>query len=162
VKRDIRAWCRACDAEDQVQDLIATVRAIESMYVERQRHMRAGLKRSQTASVSLYERTKMFRGYETPSCPACFTPPNTPLPFQILEHIFLDLPNNVDDAVAVRMERQRVLYSGNHSGQQVTGGVQGLPVIASRSTLRMLAPCLATVEMCDHAVWGAILRRVGA
>jgi transcriptional regulator with XRE-family HTH domain len=28
---DLRAWCHACDAEDQVPDLIATVRAIESM-----------------------------------------------------------------------------------------------------------------------------------
>lgn len=31
---DIRAWCRACKAEDEVLDLIATVRAIESMYIE--------------------------------------------------------------------------------------------------------------------------------
>ncbi|MCA1672584.1 MAG: hypothetical protein LC799_10395, partial [Actinobacteria bacterium] len=30
-EQDIRAWCRACDAEEQIPDLIATVRAIESM-----------------------------------------------------------------------------------------------------------------------------------
>jgi transcriptional regulator with XRE-family HTH domain len=31
---DLRAWCHACDAADQLPDLIATVRAIESMYIE--------------------------------------------------------------------------------------------------------------------------------
>ena len=37
--------------------------------------------------------------------------------------------------------------NGNHSGQQVTGGSQGLPVMASRSASRMLSPCLLMVEM---------------
>jgi transcriptional regulator with XRE-family HTH domain len=63
-EQDIRDWCRACEAEKQVADLIATLRAVESMYVEWQRHMRAGLKRSQMQSVPLYERTKLFRIYE--------------------------------------------------------------------------------------------------
>ncbi len=31
---DIRAWCRACGADDQVPDLIATLRAVESAYLE--------------------------------------------------------------------------------------------------------------------------------
>jgi transcriptional regulator with XRE-family HTH domain len=30
--RDIRDWCRACGAENQVQDLIATARAVQSAY----------------------------------------------------------------------------------------------------------------------------------
>ena len=31
---DIRAWCRYCQAEDQVIDLIATARGIDEMYTE--------------------------------------------------------------------------------------------------------------------------------
>jgi transcriptional regulator with XRE-family HTH domain len=31
---NIKVWCRACNAERQIPDLIATARAIESMYVE--------------------------------------------------------------------------------------------------------------------------------
>lgn len=31
---DIKAWCLACDAGSRIPDLIATVRTIESMYVE--------------------------------------------------------------------------------------------------------------------------------
>ena len=33
-EHDIRRWCQACDADAHVPDLIATARAIESMYVE--------------------------------------------------------------------------------------------------------------------------------
>ncbi len=112
-EQDIRAWCRACDAEKQVPDLIATVRAIESMYIEWQRHLRAGLKRSQTSSVPLYERTKLFRGYENTVIPGLFHTAEYAAAIFKFWNEFLNLPNDVDDAVAARMERQRVLYTGN-------------------------------------------------
>jgi transcriptional regulator with XRE-family HTH domain len=112
-EQDIRAWCRACDAEDQISDLIATVRAIESMYIEWQRHLRAGLKRLQTSSVPLYERTKLFRGYENTVIPGLFHTAEYAAAIFRFWNEFLDLPNDVDEAVAARMERQRVLYTGN-------------------------------------------------
>lgn len=111
-ERDIRTWCRACDAEDQILDLIATVRAIESMYIEWQRHLRTGLKRSQTSSVPLYERTRLFRGYENTVIPGLFHTAEYAAAIFKFWHEFLDLPNDVDEAVAARMERQRVLYTG--------------------------------------------------
>jgi transcriptional regulator with XRE-family HTH domain len=111
-EQDIRAWCRACDAEDEIPDLIATVRAIESMYVEWQRHMRAGLKHSQTSSVALYERTKLFRGYENTVIPGLFHTAEYAAAIFRFWNEFLDLPGDVDEAVAARMERQRVLYTG--------------------------------------------------
>jgi hypothetical protein len=40
---DIRAWCRACGADDQVPDLIATARAVESAYLEFRRQSREGM-----------------------------------------------------------------------------------------------------------------------
>jgi hypothetical protein len=103
----------ACDAEDHITDLIATVRAIESMYIEWQRHMRTGLKRSQSASVPLYERTKLFRGYENTVIPGLFHTAEYAAAIFGFWNEFLDLPNDVDEAVAARMERQRVLYTGN-------------------------------------------------
>ncbi|MDQ3988022.1 MAG: helix-turn-helix domain-containing protein [Actinomycetota bacterium] len=111
-EHDIRAWCRVCGAEDQVPDLIATVRAIESMYVEWQRHLRTGLKHSQSSSVPLYERTKLFRGYENTVIPGLFHTAAYAATIFRFWNEFLDLPNDVDDAVSTRMERQRVLYSG--------------------------------------------------
>src|SRR5437879_4631668 len=52
---DIKAWCRACDAEDQAQDLITASRSADSMYIEWRRLQRTGLRRVQEASVPLYE-----------------------------------------------------------------------------------------------------------
>jgi hypothetical protein len=39
------------------------------------------------------------------------------------------------------------LSRGNHSRQAGCGGVQGFPVMASRSAVRTSSPCLRTVEM---------------
>ncbi len=54
----IRAWCAACGAEDQVPDLIAQSRAVESMYREWKRQARGGLRRLQETIGPLYERTR--------------------------------------------------------------------------------------------------------
>jgi hypothetical protein len=70
--KDIRAWCAACSADDQVPDLIATVRAVESAYVEFRRQTRAGMKRLMTSPIPLYERTQLFRIYEHNAVPGLF------------------------------------------------------------------------------------------
>jgi hypothetical protein len=60
--RDIGDWCRACGAEDQAGDLIATLRAVESAYLEFRRQARAGIKRVLGAhTVALYEQATLFR-----------------------------------------------------------------------------------------------------
>ena len=110
---DIRVWCQASGADDQIADLVATVRAIESMYVEWQRQMRAGLKRSQVTSVPLYEKTKLFRGYENTVIPGLFHTAEYAAAIFAWWAGFLDLPNDVEEAVAARMERQKVLYTGD-------------------------------------------------
>jgi transcriptional regulator with XRE-family HTH domain len=110
---DIKAWCRTCNADDQIPDLIATARAIDSMYIEWQRHMRAGLKRTQSSSVPLYERTKLFRGYENTFLPGLFHTAEYATAILKFWNDFLDLSSNIDEAVETRMERQRILYTGN-------------------------------------------------
>jgi transcriptional regulator with XRE-family HTH domain len=108
---DIRAWCRACDAEDQVPDLIATQRAVESAYLEFRRQSRAGMKRVLGAHTrGRYERTKLFRIYEHNVIPGLFQTSaycEAMLSFWI---DFLGTSNDLDAAVAVRMDRQQVLY----------------------------------------------------
>jgi transcriptional regulator with XRE-family HTH domain len=75
----IRAWYRVCRTEDQVPDLIATARAVESMYVEWRRQKRAGMNRLMLSSVPLYERTRLFRPpTSSTSSPACW--PSTERP----------------------------------------------------------------------------------
>ncbi len=73
TEQDIRSWCTACGAADQIPDLIATVRHIEAMYHEYRRQMQAGLKHLTESSVPLYEQTSLFRIYDTTVVPGLFT-----------------------------------------------------------------------------------------
>jgi transcriptional regulator with XRE-family HTH domain len=110
---DLRAWCSACDAGDQIPDLIATVRTIESMYVEWRRALSSGMKHGQKARIPLYERTKLFRVYEPGLVPGLFQ--TAEYASAIIAHVieFDQIPNDLEEAVAARMERQRVLYTGD-------------------------------------------------
>jgi transcriptional regulator with XRE-family HTH domain len=108
---DIRAWCRLCHAQDQMADLIATLRSIESAYLELRRQSRAGMRRVIGAHTpALYQRTKQFRIYEHNVIPGLFQTAaycSAMLTFWI---DFLDAPNDLEQAVASRMDRQQVIY----------------------------------------------------
>lgn len=110
---DLRAWCHACDAGHQAPDLIATVRTIESMYLEWRRSLCSGMKHGQKARIPLYERTKLFRVYEPGLVPGLFQTAEyaSAIIAGVIE--FDQIPNDLEDAVAARMERQRVLYTGD-------------------------------------------------
>jgi transcriptional regulator with XRE-family HTH domain len=110
---NIKAWCRACNAERQIPDLIATARAIESMYVEWRRHTRAGMKRLMLTPVPLYERTTLFRIYEHSAIPGLFQTAEYSAAILTYFIDFLDAPNDLDAALQARMERQKIIYSGN-------------------------------------------------
>src|SRR5713101_2173433 len=112
-EEDIRAWCHACHAADQISDLIATVRNIEAMYLDYRRQMQAGLKHLQESSVPLYERTSLFRIYENTVVPGLFTTAEYGAAIFRFWADFMDLPDDVDAAVEARMDRQRVLYTGD-------------------------------------------------
>lgn len=62
---DIRIWCKHSDAEQQTTDLIASLHAVEGMFVEWQRMERTGLRRAQEMVTPLFERTKLFRAYDS-------------------------------------------------------------------------------------------------
>jgi transcriptional regulator with XRE-family HTH domain len=112
---DIRAWCRACGAEDQAADLIAASRAADSTWTQWRRVERPGLRRAQEAVIPLWEATQSFRIYSP-----CLIP--SPLQSEsyiraLLKAVRDRRPNPVDDieeAVAVRVTRERVLHEPGH------------------------------------------------
>ena len=109
--KDIRDWCRACDAEEQVPDLIATARVVESAYLEFRRQARAGMKRVVGAhTVALYERTSQFRIYEHNVIPGLFQTAAYCAAMLSFWIGFLETPADLDAAVAARMERQKVIF----------------------------------------------------
>ncbi|MFI5864244.1 helix-turn-helix domain-containing protein [Streptomyces sp. NPDC051546] len=110
---DIRAWCRACGVEDQTEDLVASLRTAEGMWVGWRRMERAGLKQAQEARLPLYQRTRRFRSYSSWLVPGMIqTQPYTTAALQAIQRR-RGLVDDVAEAVAARMERQRILYEGD-------------------------------------------------
>jgi transcriptional regulator with XRE-family HTH domain len=114
TEADIEAWCRFCSVPDQVPDLIATVRNIEAMYIEWRRVLRTGTRRRQEASVALEAETGLFRWYEPQLVPGILH--TAEYASAVLARVidFYEVPDDLDAGVAVRMQRQQILYQGRH------------------------------------------------
>lgn len=110
---DIRAYCAHTGATDQLEDLLATVHNIDAAYMEYRRQHAAGLKRGQQKSVRLAERSKLVRIYQPSIIPGILQ--TADYAEAILRHSveFYRLPDDVDDAVSKRIERQQFLYRGD-------------------------------------------------
>jgi transcriptional regulator with XRE-family HTH domain len=113
---DIRAWCRACDAEDQAADLVVANRQLDAMYVQWRRQMRTGMRRLQEASVPLYQRTRRFRAYSSDLIPGLLQTPAYAAAVMRSLTAFAGTPDDdVAEAVAARMKRsQSVIREGDH------------------------------------------------
>ncbi len=123
---DIRTWCRLTAADGQALDLIATVRDIEIMYVEWRRKLRTGTKRRQEASIAIEADTKLFRWFEPALIPGIFH--TSEYAAAVMKQVidFFAVPDDLDAGVSARMERQQILYRGDHQ----------IHVIISEQTLK--------------------------
>ncbi len=110
---DLRTWCTRCHAHGEITDLIAAAHSVQSMYIEWRRQMRFGLKRPQQARTPAYEHAKLFRIYEPGLIPGLFQTAEYAAAIMTKVIDFYDIPDDLDQAVAARLERQRLLYSGN-------------------------------------------------
>lgn len=140
---DIRVWCRVCGAEDRAGDLVESLRAVEGMFVEWRRITRSGLYQAQQVRASVYERTRRFRSYSSWLVPGMIqTPAYVESVLQAVRHRE-GLVDDVDKAVAARLERQRLLSDGRRvfafiiEESVLRSGVGGPDVM--RDQLRYLA-----------------------
>ncbi|MEV0618656.1 helix-turn-helix transcriptional regulator [Nonomuraea sp. NPDC050404] len=111
---EIRAWCRACNVEDQIPDLVAQARTVDSLYREWRKQARGGLRRLQDDIQPLYERTKLFRVHEHWSIPGLLQTAAYSVESMAYWVRLLDLPDDREAATAARLARQRVLNEGDH------------------------------------------------
>ncbi|MCD0451340.1 helix-turn-helix transcriptional regulator [Actinocorallia sp. API 0066] len=110
---DIRAWCTACGAAEQVPELLAVLRNVKGAYLEWTRLHRGGLRQLQQAWVPLWERTRRFRIYEPGIIPGLLQTPAYAEHLLRLIAEFRGTPtDDLAEAVAARMDRQRVLSTG--------------------------------------------------
>jgi transcriptional regulator with XRE-family HTH domain len=111
---DIRRWCEACGAADQAADIIAQSRTAESMYMDWRRKVRTGLKQLQNSYVPLYKATKLFRIYSPTLVPGLLQTEGYALGLLSSITRFRDIPNDVAEAVAARLERSRIIHEPGH------------------------------------------------
>ncbi|WP_328391530.1 helix-turn-helix domain-containing protein [Nocardia sp. NBC_00416] len=111
---DVRAYCRHCDAADQLPDLLATARNIEVAYLEWQKVLGTGLKRRQQKSLKLEASAAHIRDFQPQIVPGLLQTAEYAAAKLRRGIEFHRLPDDIDDAVSKRMERQRVLYQRDH------------------------------------------------
>jgi transcriptional regulator with XRE-family HTH domain len=120
-ENDIRTWCRHCNAESQISELIATVRNINAMWLEWRRTLQTGTKIRQQHSINLYEQSKIFRVYHPALVWGTLQTPEYAA--AMLEQVvaFYEIPDDIERGVAARMERQQYLYQGDRRYNVILG-----------------------------------------
>lgn len=111
---DIRRWCEACGAADQAADIIVQSRNAESMYVEWRRKVRTGLKQLQKSYLPLFQSTQLFRVYSPTLVPGLLQTEGYAMGLLSTISAFRELPDDVAEAVAARLERSRILHEQGH------------------------------------------------
>jgi transcriptional regulator with XRE-family HTH domain len=109
---DIRAWCQHCGAADQVPDLIASLRNIESQYVEWRRSLRAGTKRRQEIQRQWEHEARLLRIYEPLLIPGILHTAAYATKVVQAAVGFYGIPDDVEASVETRLSRQDALYKG--------------------------------------------------
>lgn len=112
-QEDLRQWCYHCRVPEQIPDVIASLRAVEGLFIEWRRRERTGLKRGLQSTAPLFERTKRFRAYNSWMIPGVFQTP------AYAKHVLSTLanrrgvPDDSDEAMKLRLARQALLRKGD-------------------------------------------------
>ncbi|MBW8737361.1 MAG: helix-turn-helix domain-containing protein [Streptomyces turgidiscabies] len=111
---DIRLWCRATGAVDQVPDLIAASQYAESLYREWRRRVRTGLAKLQDSYVELYRSTELLRMYSPVLVPGLLQTEGYAKALLSMNARFLEVPDDGAEAAAARLERSQVIHEPGH------------------------------------------------
>jgi transcriptional regulator with XRE-family HTH domain len=107
---DLRRYVDLCGVPEAYDDLVATSHNIEELYIEWRRVNGQGLTPVQQATVPLYERTSHFRVYEPGVVPGLIQTADYARALMSRIIAFKGIPDDLDEAVAARIGRQRVLH----------------------------------------------------
>jgi transcriptional regulator with XRE-family HTH domain len=114
TEQNIRDWCTACRAQDQVAELIATAQSVESAYLEWARQSRAGMRRlGDLHSIATYERTTTFRIHEPVVMPGIFQTEAYIRRMLAFWYAFLEAPDDADATVAMKAQRTAIALNSS-------------------------------------------------
>jgi transcriptional regulator with XRE-family HTH domain len=112
---DIEAWVRACGHQELAGELIASLRTLEGQYVEFRRMFRAGQRATQQAIADTEGESESIRNFESVFVPGLLQTSGY-AHYRLAESLEeIGAADDVEEAVAARMQRQQVLY---RSGKQ--------------------------------------------
>jgi len=106
---DLSVWCAACCAQNELPDLVAAVRSIETQFAEWRRILRTGTKRRQEASAKAYEKARLFRIWEPAVIPGLLQTMSYAKAVLSITIDFFQLPDDAEQGAEARLKRQRVL-----------------------------------------------------
>lgn len=107
---DIRGWTRASNAEQQEAALLAALHTLELQHAEWNRLLKSGMKSHQSSLVQQDEKTKLYRGFENTVIPGLLQTPDYARARFAQVVMVHKVPNDFNDAVRARMQRQEILY----------------------------------------------------
>ncbi|SDU17111.1 helix-turn-helix domain-containing protein [Jiangella alkaliphila] len=110
-ERDLELWAQHCGAAGRLPDLVAALRSLESHYQEHRRQFQAGMAGHQRDYASMEANTEFIRNFES-SCVSGLVQTPDYARFRLAEAVtYNGAPDDLDGAVAARMQRQHVLYT---------------------------------------------------
>ena len=110
AEADLRAWARSCGKPEIAPELITSLRTLESHYVEHRRLFSTGMSAQQRAFSELEDETTLVRNFENVFVPGLLQTPEYAR-YRLAEGVEYDgAPDDLDEAVGARMQRQQILY----------------------------------------------------
>jgi hypothetical protein len=118
---DLAQWCDAVDNPAVLDDLVASLRNLRAMYLEWQRTVAAGHAHRQRQSIQLEGHTKLIRWWSPDVTPGLLQTESYARAVLTACIAVTGGRDDLDDALAARMQRQRVLQHGNHRFHMIVG-----------------------------------------
>lgn len=110
----LRAYCRHTGNDAQLPDLIATLRNVQASYLEWRKVLGTGTKRRQNQVVKLSEASELMRIFQPNIIPGILQTAEYAAAVLRRYIDFYRVPDDLDEGVAKRLERQQLLYKGDH------------------------------------------------
>jgi transcriptional regulator with XRE-family HTH domain len=107
---DIRAWTRAANAEAETGALLASLHTLELQHAEWARLLKVGMRSHQSELAEQDERTKLYRAFDSTVIPGLLQTPEYARARFAQVVMVHKVPNDLNEAVRARMQRQEVLY----------------------------------------------------
>lgn len=107
---DIHGWVTVTYAESEAEALLASLHTLELQHAEWQRQLRTGLQSHQNEIAKLDAGTRLFRVFEPTVIPGLLQTAGYARARFTQSITVFKIPNDIDDAVRLRVQRQEMLY----------------------------------------------------